>query len=229
MVDQPDFRTARGRLQTAEAKFSEIQEQAASERNILSEKQQRLATLEQQREDNLVAARLGGTAPHEKVDPAEIEQLRVDIPVHERVAAALEERVESAKAKRKELQDAYRLAAHEHLYVSAVMPAREKFTEAFFALRDAGIELMGAHHATFHRFPRRDSDISDIYRDAWGPAGRFLNAMSPYDKELFAGYPYSVYPEGLKTGRIGDLPGVKEAEQRTLAMLDEPEPVEMAA
>jgi hypothetical protein len=208
------------RYQAGKQRLAELEDQYVEHSLAPDAARRRIAELRQDIEDRLSAAALDDSVTAAiTVAEGEIQRLEAEIPANERIAAALHDRVEAAKPQLVERKYERNRAARAYLMAVAVDPARAKFAEALATLRDAAVELMGAHCAAFAKFPRNGHEGDGSHAGVWGPGAIFVESLLTTSRDMWSEYPYSVRPDWLR-GRVGDLPGVKEAEQRTLAMLD---------
>lgn len=180
---------------------------------------ERLIELEADRENNLVAVRLGERPTRPEVDAVEIDRLCGEATVNERVAATFKSRITQAEKATVAADVAYKAAAKAYVNEAGVNPAREAFAAGLESLGPLAIRYMAAYLVANVKFnPNGAANFSNA-DSMYGPAAALIRHLIQHRWED------TLRPTWVpKHGPMlhpWDLDGMKDAEQKLLAKVKE--------
>jgi hypothetical protein len=179
-----------------------------------------LASLEADREQNMLAAALDRPLPTPAPNVAEMETLRADIEISKRVSVELERQATTAEQAHSEAERECKAQISNDLQDTAVGPARDAFADALDAVREAAVKLMAAHKLAYHDYSERKPPYHSA-NDVSGPAAQWLATLQTMQ---WPDYPYSIRPAWLPVnGRFwpDELPGVAKQTALLKASVDQ--------
>lgn len=153
----------------------------------------RLASLEADREQNMLAAALDRPPPAPTPSPSELEALRADRESGKHVIAELQRLAAAADKAHTEAQRVCKAQTSLYLQDTALRTARDNLAAAFDHLRDAAVEAMAAHRVAFHDYGERRTHYTSP-NDVSGPVAHWIATLRQMN---WPDYPYNIRPDWL--------------------------------